>query len=887
MDFPRRLAPILGLILGLACLVPGTRAGAGDDPRLAGEVAYDRGDLAGALVQWSLALAAAREADDGPAQLDLLIRLATVNRELGRMAAAGDLLGEAEGLAQDAPGTGRLRTASGLLALAVGDARRAERLFTEAFEQHRAGDDPQGAANAATNLGLARRALGKRDEADRAYGAALTLFEALGDRDGQADVLTNRGALHRVEGRLREAHDALTRAVELYRTTGNLAGEGDGQTNLGLVLQDLGRDAEAVALYLGALATARDRRDVPRQAALLMNLGTLAQRQGDAAAAGDHYRAAEEAFDGIGREAQAASAALNRATVTHDPESFAALIERAKRSGDRRLEAVASLDLAALQRESNPAGAATRARRAERLSRALELPDVRWRALYLLAQLDLDAGRAEAGIEQLKEAVELLEQGRRGLSEEDDAGYVTGHGEVYQALIDALLRQGDSLGAFVYAERLQLTDLGAVAADDDDAVLLSELAEHRDWLQRELSGELAAHESPTDRSEALQAELAAARVAFAEHVDRLRATHPRFDELVRVDPEDLEAIQGSLPEGVVVLQPIPLPDRLELLVFRRDGLSSHTVDVPADDVHRAAARLTRSLRAGDTFDPAWTDELCETLGGWLLAPVADELGDATVLVVSQGGPLRQLPFALLRHEGQYLAERVATVGVNHVGSLGERDTDSVRFRIDGPGLLLLGNPDGTLPGAEAEVGAIAALFPGAASLMGAGGTREALIRASGGRAALHLATHGVIDGDRPERSYLVLAPDGADEGRLSYREIPGLAPYLGGVRMVVLSACESSLAVEAGERGEGEDVAISINGLAAQFRRAGVETLVGTLWKVDDQATLQLMTHFYGELGRGADPGRALQNAQRAMIDDPRYAHPYFWAGFVAVGDWR
>ncbi len=885
MRFP--FQALLVITLALACLLPGSPAAADDDPRDAGAGAYERGDLAGALVQWSLALSAAREAGDSKLQLDLLIRLATVNRELGRMVAAGDLLGEAEGLATDGPGRGQLRTASGLLALAVGDARRAERLFTEAFELHRGADDPQGAANAATNLGLARRALGKRDEAHKAYAAALTLFEALGDRDGQADALTNRGALQRAEGRLQEAREALTRAVELYRASGNLAGEGDAQTNLGLVLQDLGRNADAGALYRDALATARARRDVPRQASLLMNLGTLAQRGGDVAGAEEHYRSAEEAFEGLGLEAQAGSAALNRATVTRDPAAFEALITRAKRSGDRRLEAVAALDLAALLRETDAPGADASARRAERLSRALELPEVRWRALYLLASLDGDAGREEAAIGQLKEAVDLLEQGRRGLSEEAAEGYVTGHAEVYQALIDALLRQGDSLGAFVYAERLQLTDLGGAELADADSDQLTALAEHRDWLRQELTEELAAHDAPTDRGEALRQELAAARVAFADHVDRMRATHPRFDELVRVDPEDLEAVQGSLPEGVVVLQPIPLPDRLELLVFRRDGLSSHTVEVAGEEVQRAAARLTRSLRAGDTFDPAWTDELCAKLGGWLISPVAAELDGATVLVVSQGGALRQLPFALLRHDGRYLAEQMATVGVTHVGSLKERDAGGARFRLDGPGLLLVGNPDGTLPGAEAEVAAIASLFPGATSLVGAGGNREALIQAAEGRTALHLATHGVIDGDRPERSYLVLAPAGADEGRLSYREIPGLAPYLGGVRMVVLSACESSLAVEVDEGGDGEDVPISINGLAAQFRRAGVETLVGTLWKVDDQATLELMSHLYGELGRGADVGRALQSAQEAMIDDPRYAHPYFWAGFVAVGDWR
>ena len=875
--------------LALALATPWSAAGTSPDPQTAGEAAFEQGDLAQALVQWSLALRAATDAGDDALRFDLLLRLAAVHRELGRLPAAGDLLGQAEGIADAPLHTARLRTATGLLALTAGDARRAERLLREGFELHRAAEDPQGAGNAAVDLGLARRALGQTAEAHKAYTAAATLFEALGDRDGQADALTNRGGLRRATGHLRDAQDDLGRAVELYRATGNVAGEGDALTNLGLVLQDLGQDQRAEELYRAALATARDRKDVARQATLLVALGTLAQAGGDVIAAAEHYRAAEDAFVSIGREDQAAFAALDRASLgPGDPDAMAALVERGRRNEDRRLEAMAALDLGALLRESDPDQAARRAARAEKLAEALELPGVRWRALYLQARLDLDAGREDAGVDRLRQAVDLLEQSRRGLGDADAHGFVTGHAEVYWALIDTLLRQGDSLGAFVYAERLQLRELPVDVAADADAARYRELAEQRDWLQGELSAELVRGEAePTARAEELRAKLARARIAFAEHVDRLRAGHPHFDELVRVDPEDLEAVQGTLPAGVVVLQPIVLPDRLELLVFRRDGLASYRVDVPAADVERAAGRLTRSLRAADTFDRAWTDELCTQLGGWLVAPLEAELTEASVLVVSASGALRQLPFGLLRHDGRYLADRVAVVGVTHVGSLRDRGAERARFRVDGPGLLLLGNPDGTLPGAEDEIRAIAGLFPEAASLVGPEGTRAALEREANGRTALHLATHGVIDAARPDRSHLVLAPDGGGEGRLSYREIPGLAPYLDGARLVVLSACESSLAVEAGEPADNGDVAISINGLAAQFRRAGVETLVGTLWKVDDEATRELMVHFYGQLDRGTDIGRALQTAQQHMIDDERWSHPYFWAGFVAVGDWR
>ncbi len=889
-----RSPTLLCLALALAVGLAGVSAAQDEESQL-GQEAFERGDLADALVHWSQALQLAREAGDAAAELDLLLRLAAINRELGRLEPAAALLDEAGALAKradDPTAAPRVDTAVGLLALTGGDARRAEKVLQRAFQGHQGADDPAGAANAAINLGLARMALGKGDEARKAFAAADTLFSALGDRDGRADALTDVGISSRRDGRWAEARSSLEDAVELYRATGNLAGEADAQNNLALLLADLGQVDDARALLEDALATARARKDVPRQATLLLNLGTLAHRAGDDARAATHYRAAEEAFTAAGLEADATAAALNGALVGEpDAATFEALLQRSKDAGDRRLEAIASLNLASQLRGDDDAAAARYAGRAAQLADDLELSQVRWRARYLAGRLDLDAGRDKAGIDELRAAVDELERTRRTLEPGQAEEFVTGHEEVYQALIDALLQQGDSLGAFVYAERLQRTELPAPTLPEGEASeRYRELEREQAWLEDQLRAELrrAPGAAENQRAEALRAQLAQLRVEFAASVDELRASYPEFDQAVRVDPEDLEAIQGDLDPGVVVLQPVLLPDQLVLMVFRRDRLVSRTVVVDAEDVDKTIRRLTRTLRAGTPFDREWTDLQCDRLGGWLIAPIAGELEGAEVLVVSKTGPFRQLPFGLLRHDERYLVEDVAVVGVTHVGSLRGRAADQTRFRLDGPGLLLVGNPDGSLPGAETEVKTIASRFPGATVLQGPQGTRSALYRAAPQKTTLHLATHGVIDLREPNRSYLILHDDPPGEGKLTYREIPGLAPYLGRCRLVVLSACESGLAVDAPEPDEGHPAGVSIEGLAAQFRRAGVETLVGSLWKVDDAGTLELMGGFYDALGRGTDVGRALQHAQQSMIaSGEEYSHPWYWAGFTVVGDWR
>jgi CHAT domain-containing protein len=98
--------------------------------------------------------------------------------------------------------------------------------------------------------------------------------------------------------------------------------------------------------------------------------------------------------------------------------------------------------------------------------------------------------------------------------------------------------------------------------------------------------------------------------------------------------------------------------------------------------------------------------------------------------------------------------------------------------------------------------------------------------------------------------------------------------------LVVLSACETALGREV--RGEG------LIGLTQGFMAAGARSLVASLWQVPDRATAELMAKFYGfMLNDGMRPAEALRAAQLWSASQPRSRDPYFWGGFVLVGDWR
>jgi CHAT domain-containing protein/tetratricopeptide (TPR) repeat protein len=146
---------------------------------------------------------------------------------------------------------------------------------------------------------------------------------------------------------------------------------------------------------------------------------------------------------------------------------------------------------------------------------------------------------------------------------------------------------------------------------------------------------------------------------------------------------------------------------------------------------------------------------------------------------------------------------------------------------------------------------------------------------------LHVATHGLLNTERPQFTGVVLSLVGnrGGDGFLRTDEIFNLRL---GSPLVMLSACETGLGKE--RRGEG------IIGLTRAFMYAGAPTVGVSLWSVSDKSTADLMTDFYKRLltrQSPASPPAAMRAAQLAMIEGKKYSAPFHWAPFVLVGDWR
>lgn len=353
---------------------------------------------------------------------------------------------------------------------------------------------------------------------------------------------------------------------------------------------------------------------------------------------------------------------------------------------------------------------------------------------------------------------------------------------------------------------------------------------------------------------------------------------PRSDTLLRV-------------RETAVLDYALVGDTLLAWIVTDRGVTLVRTTVDRDRLLRTAERVRAEmeLRAGAD---ALRDDLTQ-LDAWLIAPLRARIGaSGTPIVVVADGEIAGVPFAALfdRRARRYLVEDHA---VAFASTLAEAARHADEARGDVPTrTLVVADPLfdqraypglATLPSAGLEADSVAATYrlrgASVAIVRGARADRSGVVPALGHARIVHYAGHAIFDDERPERSFLVLASgrNGADDGsRLTAAEIERLD--LGGVRLVVLSACETSRPVPSRSGG--------FAGLAGAFLTAGAEGVIGSVWRVDDRPTRALMMAFHRAYQTTEDGAGALRAAQLRLLrsTDASLRTPAAWAGFRYTG---
>lgn len=187
-----------------------------------------------------------------------------------------------------------------------------------------------------------------------------------------------------------------------------------------------------------------------------------------------------------------------------------------------------------------------------------------------------------------------------------------------------------------------------------------------------------------------------------------------------------------------------------------------------------------------------------------------------------------------------------------------------------------------LMGSFMEASGIKAVAPGADIHLGFDASRSTAASAAlANYRIVHFATHGIVNDRHPELSGVILSlfdrKGQSQDGYLRLRDIFNLRLP---VDLVVLSACSTALGKEV--LGEG------LIGLVRGFMYAGSRRVLASLWKVDDEATSELMTRFYrGLFEKALKPPAALRAAQVELFTSSRWRRPFYWAAFVLQGEWN
>ncbi len=332
------------------------------------------------------------------------------------------------------------------------------------------------------------------------------------------------------------------------------------------------------------------------------------------------------------------------------------------------------------------------------------------------------------------------------------------------------------------------------------------------------------------------------------------------------------ALQQALANDERVVQFHVLPDRLQAWVVGPQQLKEVTIAVGRADLEKVVDAFRDLVVNGKRAAIGGA----EKVGALLIAPLG--LSPGQRLIVVPHGPLHYLPFQALRLDGAYLIER-------HPMSVAPSISIATQLAKQVPKttavLTAFGNPriddEYDLPGAEREVQDLARLFPQKTIYMGTAATKTQFKQAVSQSPLVHVAAHAQADLLDPLHSRILLANENGQQSFLDASEV--LQLDMGRTALVTLSACESGL----GRIAQGDEVL----GFTRSFLSAGTSSLIASLWPVSDDAAALLMSTLYAELARGQDVQRAMQAGQLAVLKQNKMAHPFFWAPFNLIGNWR
>jgi CHAT domain-containing protein/uncharacterized protein HemY len=789
-------------------------------------------------------------------------------------------------------------------------------------------DSKRGIASVMNSLAMAYAETGSPDLAIRYFKESLQVRSELGDKSAVAILLGNIGVTYLQQGNyrlaleycqqslrqneeikslpptgamlgaigeiyMREGNydialDYFTRRLALYEKMSSKGGIAAALSNLGDVYRLQGDFMKSVEAHRKSLTITESSSQLRKQHALSQkNIGIAYRLNGEGSKAMEYFEKALAEFEGMRLQIEIADTLSNMSTIYHSQGKY----EKALASAQRAI-------LIAEQSRAN-----------EKL----------WEAKVVAGKIHLSLGNPDQAQQQFDEAVRLIEQVRSHypVGELDSHRFFEYRISPFNEVVKLLVAQHKSAEALLYAERskartlLEVLQNGKVNINKEESLQEQEqerqLINQITFLNTQITRESANQQPDPIRLADFKSRLQSARLHHEKFQSNLYAAHPELKwQRGQTQNLNLEQIMELIPDAKGALVEYLVTDEKTILfvVTRKiEGnkisadLRAYSIAIKRGDLKKRVEQFRQQLASRDLAfrEPA------RALYDLLLKPAQLQLQGKTNIVIVPDDSLWELPFQALQPAvDRYLIEDSALSYAPSLSVLREmiqHRKQQMKTRALSGSLLAFGNPAlsgetvarvqpvnrderlGPLPDAEKEVKALAELYGAQQSKVYIGAeAREDRVKAEANKfTVLHFATHGVFNDVSPMYSHLVLSQAGGnDDGLLEAWEIMKLDLH---ADMVVLSACETARGrVRAGE---------GVIGLTWAMFVAGSSTVVVSQWKVESASTSELMLDFYRTLNSKTKTAKseALRAAALKMLKRGQYRHPFYWAGFVIVGD--
>lgn len=570
---------------------------------------------------------------------------------------------------------------------------------------------------------------------------------------------------------------------------------------------------------------------------------------------------------------------------------------------------------------------------------------------YALGRLEMKQKNFAAAEEHLQQSIKLTDDVRRVSTSSDlTVAFSASVHERYEAYIECLMHKHQlhpqegfaarALEASELARGRALAELLRATQTNLAPGLDPQLAEQERNLRQTLRAKedykvrLLNKPYKKEVIDALESDLNTLRENYRVVSETIRQRYPAYDQVNRPTAWNLRQIQEEIlsDDQTVLLEYSLGQNKSFVWAVTRDNITS--ADLPPQTViNESAERVYELLKA--TPNQETESKLIQTtqeLSRLILLPVAAQFNKRRIIIVTDGAltyvPFQVLPSPLANNE--LLVAEHEIVNAPSASILGQLRQETARRALPTKLLAAFGDPifaldyaqskqtnsgeqDAALqtlesarwrhalrdvelngdsfdpsvirrlPYAKRELSVLRDVARAGETFVAADfdATRERLLSMDlTNFSILHFATHGFLNPSRPENSGLALSTvNRAGQTQNGFVELEDIYNLRAPVDLVVLSACQTALGKNV--RGEG------LIGLTRGFMYAGASSVVSSLWRVDDEATAELMKQFYTNLLQKAmPPDVALRAAQETIRQRPEWRAPYYWAAFTLQGEY-